>query len=193
MKKLLAALAGTATLLLAGGASAAVVYATDFQNADLGATDASANPARYVATRALGSTDGKFYSLGLGGEITLGFGTTFSGTTQIAVTEVTFGNVSAYGEAVDIFAVMNGNGTLIGRLSNLESQTGGTLTFGGSFDGLRFVDVTRDVFATSPSADGFDIDAVELTSDLAPIPLPASGALILAGLGSLLIARRRRH
>ena len=189
-------LAGTAALLLASGASASVINASDVIAADLGTVRrANADADRYVSTNALGAADGAFYALGLGGEITLGFGKTFSGTTDIRVTEVTYGSlghIGNYGEAVDVFAVSGGVSSLIGRLTNLEAYNGRALSYTGMFDSLRFVDTTREAFGRTPSYDGFDIDSVELTSTIAPIPLPASGGLLLAGFAALGLRKRRK-
>ncbi len=196
MNKSIAVLAGVVAISLAGGASAAVLHATDVRGATLGTPDPRGEAARYVAAHALGAADGKFYSLGLGGDLTLDFGKTVSGTTEIRVSEVTYSfvNLSRYLEAVDLFALLGGGETLIGRLANHEALAGRVLSYVGSFDGLRFVDVTKAAFPTSPSADGIDIDAVELTvAELAAVPLPASGAILVAGLGAFGLLRRRRR
>jgi hypothetical protein len=174
------------------GASAATVYATDVIEANLGDVEAAAAADRYLAESALGPADSKFYSLGLDGDATYGFGTTFSGNTRIEISEVTFGsldNIESYGEAVDVFAVFEGEETLIGRITNFEAYTGGSLAFSGKIDSLKFVDVTRDEFGDSPSFDGFDIDSISI----AAIPLPATGGLLLlTGLLGIHAVRRRR-
>jgi hypothetical protein len=185
---LAAGLAATAV-----GADAAVVPASVVQDVTSGIQDPGANADRYVAGNALGAADGAFYSLGLGGDITLGFGRTFSGRTEIRVTEVThaFVKLDRYREAVDVFAVDGGAETLVGRIVNADALSGAALSYAGRFDALRLADVTGTAFAGSPSADGFDLDAVEVSA-IAPVPLPASGLALATAFGLAAALRRRR-
>lgn len=195
MNKILCVI-GAAAISVAGGASAAVVHhATVVIEANLGVADPGGAANRYIEGNALEAADGSFYSLGLGGDLTLGFGRTFSGATEIRVSEVThsYVNLARYREAVDLFAMFQGNATRIGRLSNVEALGGGVLTYTGAFDSLRFVDVTGEAFPGSPSADGFDIDAVGLVSYPTAVPLPASGATLVGALGLMGMVRRRRR
>lgn len=194
-RKLAAFLPAVFALFLAGGAAAAVIQATEVLDATPGVIDASLESDRYVASNALGATDDRFYSLGLGGVLTLGFDRTISGPSEIRVTEVTFPfvNLARYREAVDVFAVLGNSRTLVGRLANFEALGGAVLTFDGPFDALQFVDVTRIAYQNSPSADGFDIDSVQVTSSPMPVSLPASGAALLVGIGIGALAHRRRR
>lgn len=174
-----------ALALMAAPASAAAVSYTAatsiLEEPGLGSLS-KGGPDRYIASNALGATDGKFYSLGLGGTATLEFGRSFGGTSEIRITEVTFGSlphIATYGEAVDVFALNGGAESFVGRLTNFAAYTGVVLTYTGPFDALRFVDVTQSAFVASPSFDGFDIDSVEIGS-IVPVPLPASGLLLAA-------------
>ena len=163
-------------------ASAAVVYADTVVDATPGTNTGVNQPSsRYVQANALGSEDEAFYSLGLGGEITLGFGQTFSGSHTITAYEVDYDVNPNYGESIDVFALIGGTATFVGSLVNFEAQTGAGLTYTGTFDSLRFVDTTSTVFTNSPSFDGFDLDAVGVSA----VPVPAAGILLLGGLAGV--------
>ena len=184
--------AGAVLTLSAGMASAAVVYAGTVIDATPGTNIKANQPSsRYVQANALGAEDESFYSLGLGGEITLGFGRTFSGSHTITAYEVNYDINPNYGESIDVFALLGGAATLVGSLVNFDTQTGAGLNYTGTFDSLRFVDTTSTVFANSPSFDGFDLDAVGV--EIAPVPLPAAGLLLFSGLAGVAGFRRLRR
>lgn len=172
-------LALTAALLLAAPvANAATVFATAID--DSGVTNTNTASGRDDTTNALGAPDGDFAALGLGGVAILEFGVEFTG--DIHVWEQTFGNRLGYVETVDIFGITKG-GTETFLTSIDNSMEKMTFTTTGVFTKLKFVD-TSPVLA---GRDGFDIDAVGVN----PVPLPATAALLLAGIGAVAVARRR--
>lgn len=135
---------------------------------------------RDIANNALGAPDNKFLSIGLGGEVTLGFSTLFSGSASVF--EVTFGNRASYPESADIYVGLgSGPMTLVTSITNALGQS--TFNFSGLWNTMKIVD-------TSPwvkGRDGFDLDAV----GVAPVPLPAAGLLLLGSLAGLGLFRRR--
>ncbi len=175
----IAAVAAMTLGLTAATADAAVLYATsaDAYNEGAGIVD----PVRRNTANALGAVDGKFLSLGLGGDATFSFGQKFG--SPAAVFEVTLGSVRSHIETADVFGIIGGIETLIGQVTNAIG--GGSFAFTGLFTQIKFVD-------TSPigggSTDGFDIDAIKVSS----VPLPAGGLLLLSGLGGIAALRRRR-
>lgn len=194
MNKLNLLFAAAAVALSAGVANAATYYATTIENYTKGGCTrpAECTVDRYDPLNALGAPDGKFTSLGMGGEMTVGFGTTFSGTageTRVKAWEVTYSanNPSnTHLEAVDVYAVLDGVETLLGRLTNEHSSH--SLMANVPFQFLRLVDATIAQFGTSTTSfDGFDVDAVSV----AAIPLPATGLMLLGGLGGFAAVRRR--
>ncbi|MEO1961046.1 MAG: VPLPA-CTERM sorting domain-containing protein, partial [Paracoccus sp. (in: a-proteobacteria)] len=124
------------------------------------------------------------------GSITLGFGTTFPTQQDVSVWEVTYNisPTSRHREAVDVYAIMGGVETLLGRLTNLNG--GGKVLAGMGFEYIKLVDATLNEFGRSgtTSFDGFDVDSVSV----APVPLPAAGLMLLAGLGGFGVMRRRQ-
>ena len=186
MKKILA-LATAAIIAASGAAVAAPIYATDVVSTTPG-TYLRSIPSRLDPNNALGGPDGVFYSMGIGGSIELGFGGSFASSQKVRVYEVTFGGFNRHVEAVDVYAVLGGSETFIGRINNLEAQGGATRFTSGGFDSSRFQDVSLIVSPTSETCDGFDLDAV----GIAPGPLPAAGLLLLAGLGGMAAVARRR-
>lgn len=206
MKSLNMLLAAGAVTLAGGAANAATYYATTVESVSPGLCDTayqdpiqrqcSKEPSRYVPSNALGERDGNFYSLGLTtdeqeGSITLGFGDTFTGGHNAGVWEVTY-NISPsnpHREAVDVYSILGGVSTFLGRLTNLAG--GGMLRTGGAFEYIKLVDATLDEFGRdgTTSFDGFDVDSVSV----APVPLPAAGLMLLAGLGGFAAMRRRKN
>lgn len=185
-----AALAVTAT------AGNAAVYATNVIDFNLGtcrngSNFEACNPAigRHQAQRALNAPDGKFVSLGYGGDLTLGFGV--SGIVkEVKTWEVTYSAADPdnyHLEAVDVYAVLSGVTSYIGRI--LAQGGSGSITGAFAFDSIKLVDATFEQYGTATSSfDGFDVDAVSV----AAVPLPAAGVLLLAGLGGLAAMRRRK-
>lgn len=173
--------AGAVFMAGASSASAAIIYADSVISADTNGTFLS--PDRADTSEALGASDNKFYSLGLGGNIVLGFGSL--GTGDIGIYEVTFGNIGGYPESVDVFAISGATETYVGSISNSQAQSGAKLTYTGWFDSLKLVDTTPN---SSPSVDGFDLDAVSV----AAVPLPASALLLAGGIAGFGALRRKK-
>jgi hypothetical protein len=145
---------------------------------------------------ALGENDGKFFSIGLGSQVDLTFGTLFD--TSTTVWEVTFNpnTIDEYPETADVFVGMSGDEgsfVLAGNILNADSQSGFSLSLtglGGPFDTVRIVDTTKSTHPNSPSKDGWDLDGVRVT----PVPLPAAAWLFgsaLVGVG--IIGRRKKR
>lgn len=182
-------------LAVAAGAAQAATYATRIIDDETVYGTCTARPSscsandRLAVENALGETDGRFYSLGKGGYLTLGFdGASYGPGTLLTLEEVTF-NGPARGnhyEAVDIYSVLSGVTTFVGTIYNTAKVS--TIKIGQSFEHIRLVDVTTREYPTSSSFDGFDIDSVKI----APVPVPAAGGLMLAGLLSFAMMRRRK-
>lgn len=168
--------------LIAGSgaaANAALVYPTSVYSATQPGTVA---PSRSNTAAALGAADGKFYSLGLGGELVLDFGRKVGGTG--VVTEVTF-STPGYKEFAKLSTSLDGvTWTDIGTVFNADAVKGAEVTALSAFRYLKFVDASP----TGKNRDGFDVDSV----GFAPVPLPAAGFALLAGLAGLATLRRRR-
>jgi len=101
------------------------------------------------------------------------------------VTEFDFAsNAGEVSDAVDIMGLRGTTqtGELLGFSSNTLFATQSGSVF-GTIDTLRFV--VSGVGAASLRLDNFDLE-------VAPIPLPAGGWLMLAGLGALGVVARRR-
>lgn len=195
-------LAGAALAMTASAGNAAVHYATEVVSANYGVCTASEvsckENGRKNVQNAIGSPEsdnGKFYSLGFEGDLTLAFGKQFSDPKNVMVWEVTYsatGNqppADNHREAVDVYAILGVMETFIGTLYNYGSDT---LKASVPFEFIKLVDVTRrefnDMNGGTSSYDGFDVASV----GVAPIPLPAAGTLLLAGLGGLAALRRRK-
>lgn len=187
-------LAGAALAVSAAGANAAT-FATDVISYTPGQCK-NFNPAvcpvapgseRYDPASALGAADNKFFALGLGGNITLGFGKTFGAPNNVSTYEVTYSRDTGHDEAVEVYAVLGGVESLLGTLTNVVGSA--TLLATMPFEYIKLVDVTKTVFPNSSSFDGFDVDAVSV----AAVPLPAAGAMLLAGLGGFAALRRRKN
>ncbi|MFC3169437.1 VPLPA-CTERM sorting domain-containing protein [Paracoccus fontiphilus] len=181
------AAASVLAMAASGVANAAVYYADKVVAFEGGPQTGS----RSIKENALGSPDGKFYSLGLGGSLTLGFKDAPFHTADVSVFEITFGGGlgSGHREAADIYAVDSKSNTQW-FLGTLDNVSGNNTVRGsaGSFDQIRLVDVSKSFFEGTRSDDGFDVDSVAI----APVPVPAAGMLLLAGLGGFAALRRRK-
>lgn len=173
---LTAAIAGFGTV----AAQAATVYPTSVVSANQNGTITA--PDRSDTANALGATDGAFYSLGIGGEITLDFGRTVGG--KGVITEVTY-NPTGYLEYANLFTSTDGvTFTALSTAFNGLAIAGEELFAANSFRYLKLVDASP----AGKKRDGFDLDSV----GFAPVPLPAAGLALMAGLGGLAALRRRR-
>lgn len=211
MKTLNLFLAAGAVALTAGAANAATYYATSVEDFSLGscwkqneAAASACNPSssRHDPNAALGAPGdsnpnaGKedFVSLGFGGSLTVGFGQSFSNPQNVRVYEITYSSDGVnppsdnHKEAVDVYAVLGGMETKLGTLLNYGTNS---VVGNVAFDFIKLVDVTLETFgrAGTTSFDGFDVNSVAV----APVPLPAAGLMLMAGLGGFAALRRRKN
>lgn len=175
--------AAAATLVLgsAAGAQAATVFATEatiIQDGPRGT-----NSDRDNIENALGDSLGDFFELGYGAVVDFKFGRNFTGEGNIV--EVTRSSPPPFIESVLIEGGLRGVFTEIGTVDNTGpiGGEGVTFAFSGNFDTLRLTDTSPQTRAFG----GFDVDRVAVS----PIPLPAAGFGLLAGLGALTLLRRR--
>lgn len=184
---------GLATgLLFATAVSAsAITWATSVETTTAGAGFGT-DPARSMTANALGAPDGAFYSPGIGGSITVSFGTQF--VEPGAVYEVTLGNPGGWPESADIY-VSNSLADLLGggvvaSVGNAAAASGATFNFAGVWTYMTLVDTSNPAVSgehVGLVADGFDLDAIGVT----PVPVPASALLLGAALAGLGVARRK--
>lgn len=182
-------LAGAALAVSAAGANAAVFYADKVISKTPGTCTPSCSGVRQNANNALGAADGSFYSLGFGGELVVGFNqAVFEPAQNVSVYEVTWDRVHGHNEAVDVYSVLGGVSTYLGRILNTVADS--KVLANTAFEYIRLVDATLDEFGAggTSSNDGFDVDSVAI----AAVPLPAAGMLLLGGLGGLAALRRRK-
>ena len=138
--------------------------------------------------------DDQFFSLGLGGSLVIQFDPKFKGNTSVV--EITNGGVSSsHDEKVEIFGSNDGNiFTSLGFADNQSGINDGTrgtkttISFAGTYAYLGFLDISKAAFPNTGSTDGFDIDAISVSS----VPLPASALLLMAGVAGLGAMRKRR-
>ena len=99
MNKLKLLALGVAFAATSGAANAAIYYADEVISANYGTCTGGArcdDDDRLTVTNALGEPDDSFYSLGFGGDLTLGFAQDlFTGLQEVVALEVTFGSVPA--------------------------------------------------------------------------------------------------
>lgn len=188
--------AGLATAVTMGGAAQAATYnATEYMDVVKGACTAK-NQAQCTSNgrdkldNLIDSRKDTFYSLGLGGEVTLGFGTSFAAG-DVSVYEITFTRPTSTDknyEAFELYA-LDADKNEIG-FSKLITNENGSASFrvDSGFTYLKLKDVTLEQGWTTSSFDGVDIGMVSI----AAVPVPAAGGLLLAGLGGLAALRRRK-
>lgn len=205
MRKLLA-FSTLSTLLLAGAANAlslTVVGAEcDPSNGNIPgvaliALTCGAGDRTNSANVNLGAADGKFYSLGLsadsttseGGIIAFRIDPGFTG--PVAVVEVT--GAGNHYEAAEIYVGTTDNfndATKIGTVTNGgpdASSAVNTVSFTGSYNYLFLADISKIVYPSTGSQDGYDLDSITVTA----VPLPAGVLLLGSALAGLGLARRR--
>lgn len=179
-----------AAILATGGAAAAnaaTIYASEVVSVTPTQT---VGAGRGDPTSALGAPDGKFYSLGLGGSIVLGFDKLVSGLGY--VTEVTY-KLPDYLEYAKISTSLDGiTWSTEVQAFNALAQAGEPIDAGTT--PFKFIKIT-DVSPAAKGRDGFDLESVGFEEYVpAPVPLPAAGLMLLgglAGMGGLALRRKK--
>lgn len=155
-------------------------FATGITYDDAAARGTSNN--RGNPLNALGATNGTFFEIGLGSSATFTFGGPFTGDASIV--EVTFGSRSNFLETADVFVDAGAGNVFVGSIDNSSATS--TVSFGGGpFNTLTILDTTQ----TNLALGGFDIDSVRV--NVAAVPVPAAGFLLLSALGGIAAMRRR--
>lgn len=207
MKQLILAVACAAAFTAAGNASATVVYASNVVAANstgLTVSGTAMDGDRLVAASTLGAPDAAtagslgFYSLGFGGSLTLSFSTLF-GQGTATFYEAT-GGTTYPRESVDVFVFDLANSSFV-FAGVADNQNGPSqLSFSGlcsiGCSQLRLVDTSDPAdFAELPLADGYDVNAVSVTTFGEPqqVSEPATLGLLVAGLLAGGLVRRRRQ
>lgn len=164
-------------------AEAAPVYASDAQIVTDGPR--GDRNGRDDLSNALGEEVGDFFELGFGATVDFTFDVLARG--PVNVIEVSFGRPQALREEAVVSVGLDGVFTEIGSVTALGGQApdGATLAAPGLFDTVRLTDVSP--IRGGATFGGFDVDRIGVS----PIPLPAAGAALLAGLGALTLVRRR--
>lgn len=184
--------ASAVLMVSAAGANAATFYADEVISASYGTcTGTTAGCTLNDRKNTANAVDGDastFYSLGFGGNIVLGFAQDmFEGVAQkVAIFEMTFNRASDHQEAADVYSIFNGVETYLGQITN--KMMAASVKAIEPFQYIKLVDVTLTKFPNTSSYDGFDVAKV----GVAPVPLPATGLLLLGGLGGLAALRRRK-
>jgi hypothetical protein len=182
-------LAGLLLSVSAAGANAATYYANNIIEVKAGTCSASATLCgandRQNVNNAVDEDEATFYSLGFGGEITLGFALPLiTGGQSLSAFEITFDRGRRHDEAAEVYSVLNGIETLLGTITNAVGQQ--TILTSSAFEYIKLRDVTKALFPDTTSYDGFDVSAIKISA----VPLPAAGTMLLAGLGGLAALRR---
>lgn len=193
MNALKTLLAGAALAVTASAGNAAVLYADKVISATYGGCSGTVAQCtaddRLNQDNALGATNGTFYALGLGGSMVVGFAKNLFPAGTVASMEITFNRLIGHDEAVRL-ETLDRNLNLVEDLGVATNNPAGASKFANlPFTYVRLVDVTKSIFPNTTSFDGYDVDSVSV----APVPLPAAGAMLLAGLGGLAMVRRRRN
>ena len=208
-------IAGAAIMCAGTQGQAATVYATAIDWANNGSVGSSND--RDDETNALGGPNGDFLALGLTTANNEGFAVfSFGGLFEdpAVAYEITFNcsgsgdSCTNYPESADVYVGTDydfgthdwsdviDDFTMVGTLDNGLAQAGQELTFAGQFTYLAIVDRTKRDYSSSPSTDGFDVDAIGVApagSDNVPaVPIPAPFLLLLSGLLGLGFAGRFR-
>lgn len=138
------------------------------------------DPARTNPTRALGATDGQFFSLGYGGTLIVSFAgyiVDVPNSPDLSFHEVTNGRPSYPVEKVNVSVSQDGsNWTQLGEVTNKDGGNGvGYLDLAGSgLAWIKYVQITdtTDDQALPATADGYDLDAVDATQQVCEEPVP---------------------
>ncbi|HLO41939.1 MAG TPA: hypothetical protein VK176_13015 [Phycisphaerales bacterium] len=184
----------------ATSSSAAIVWANTVEAFSQGLQDNNTpvDANRSNPNNALGAAQNNntinFVSLGVAGSLTLSFGELFKD--EVTVFETTFPPINQHIEKAAVYVGFGATAAtatywLAGNVIN--SADGAPISLAAAeiasgrttFKYVKIVDTTE--YATSTSTDGFDVDAVSVRS------VPAPGAVALASVGGLLVARRRRN
>lgn len=197
LKKLVAAAVFTVgTLAMAGSANAVMVYANSWQNYNPG-TQKDGDPLpgdRNNPANALGATDGDFVSLGFGGSLELGFGTTFGASTVVVETSFGDPDFATYPEQAEVWVrdALDSTWYKAGEIQVNGGAGAGTLSlygFGNEiFDLMRIVDISDPNDFLYGHDDGYDIDSVRTVM----VAEPAALAILGLGLIGIGFAARRR-
>ncbi|MGN7870091.1 VPLPA-CTERM sorting domain-containing protein [Paracoccus sp. 22332] len=183
-------LAGLVLAASTVGANAATYYADKVISVNPGSCTGTAYGCslndRQNVNNAIDASESTFYALGFGGDITVGFPIPLLSQQNVAAFEITFNRQVGHDEAAKVFSVLNGVETLLGTITNFEGEN--TVVASGPFEYIKLLDVSLSVFPNTSSYDGFDLGAIKVS----PVPLPAAGVLLLAGLGGLAAVRRRK-
>lgn len=187
MKKTLLGLA-LATAAFAGAANAAPVYPVSVVSQNQGVIShvAADRSDATVLFDAFNHGDA-FYSLGLGGNLVLDFGSNLYGVGKVI--EITY-KLANYLESMDVY-VSNSttfSGGPVATISNQNAEeTKGGVTFlvNTPFRYIKLVDTSA--ITNDKNRDGFDVAEISFS----PVPVPAAG-LMLAGAVAGLGALRRR-
>ena len=165
------------------GAQAATVFASAGEIVVDGPR--SSRGGRDDIDNALGEELGAFFELGFGAVVDFTFGGLAQG--DVNIVEVSFGRPQALSEEATVSVGLNGVFTEIGTATAIAGQapTGTTLSYNGLYDTVRLEDISP--IRGNATSGGFDVDRISV----AIIPLPATGAALLAGLGALTLLRRR--
>lgn len=180
--KILKVLGFTALVMAAGTSSnAGIIYADSVESYTAGTGITSSS--RKITGNALGVADGKFLTLGVGGEAIFRFGKVIAGVHKtLSITEVTWGDRAKHPESIDVYFGLDDVFTFLGSTTNAAAVN--LLDITGTFNQIKLVDTSDGTI----SRDGYDIDAISIS----PVPVPAAGLMLLSALGLASLLRRRK-